>query len=131
MPPRIGGFIQEAALENGIDPRLITEIARQESSFDPRATSRAGARGVMQLMPQTAQYLGVDDPMDDRANIFGATRYLKMLLQTFRGDLDLTLAAYNSGPGAVQHYRGVPPYPETIAYVSTIRLKYHRSLLAD
>jgi soluble lytic murein transglycosylase-like protein len=128
VPPEIAGYIREAAATHGVDPRLITEVARRESGFNQMATSRVGARGVMQLMPATAQFLGVGNPLDVRENILGATKYLRMLLDTFHGDLDMTLAAYNAGPGAVQKYRGVPPYAETMAYVSYIRTNYERAL---
>jgi len=82
----------------------------------------------MQLMPATARRLGVLDSFDARQNIFGGTRYLRTLLDTFGGDLDLTLAAYNAGPGAVEKYRGVPPYRETRAYVAAVRATYEHSL---
>jgi soluble lytic murein transglycosylase-like protein len=78
----------------------------------------------MQLMPQTAKYLGVSNPFDARENVMGGARYLKTLLDTFDGDLDLTLAAYNAGPGAVRRYRGVPPYQETMNYVASIKKNY-------
>ncbi|MGA7614582.1 MAG: lytic transglycosylase domain-containing protein [Thermoanaerobaculia bacterium] len=124
VPPQVAKLIAEASREHGIDPRLVTALARQESGFDPSAVSRVGARGVMQLMPQTAQYLGVKDVNDVRQNIFGGVRYLRQLLDVFKGDLDLTLAAYNAGPGAVEHYGGVPPYGETVAYVASVRRMY-------
>jgi soluble lytic murein transglycosylase-like protein len=85
----------------------------------------------MQLMPATARYLGVQDVFDPRQNIHGGTRYLRTLLETFNGDLDLTLAAYNAGPGAVAKYRGVPPYRETRAYVAAVRATYENSLRAQ
>ena len=124
VPPQVAKLIAEASHEHGIDPRLVTALARQESGFDRYAVSRVGARGVMQLMPQTAQYLGVTDVYDLRQNIFGGVRYLRQLLDVFKGDLDLTLAAYNAGPGAVEHYGGVPPYSETVAYVASVRRMY-------
>lgn len=96
--------------------------------MNPRAVSRVGAQGLMQLMPATAAFLGITDSFDPRQNVFAGTRYLRTLLDTFRGDLDLTLAAYNAGPGAVQKYRGVPPYRETKAYIASVRTEYERSL---
>ena len=82
----------------------------------------------MQLMPATARFVGVTDVFDARQNIFGGTRYLRTLLDTFDGDLDLTLAAYNAGPGAVQKYKGIPPYRETRAYVKAVRATYEASM---
>ena len=79
-------------------------------------------------MPKTAEILGVTEIFDVRQNIFGGTQYLRMLLDTFSGDLDLTLAAYNAGPGAVERYRGIPPYRETVNYVRNVRAVYERSL---
>jgi soluble lytic murein transglycosylase-like protein len=122
---RIAGTIEDAAREHGVDARLLTAIARRESAFNENAVSRAGAVGVMQLMPATAQVLGVN-PYDTRDNIFGAARYLRRLLDSFHGDLDLTLAAYNAGPGTVLKYGGVPPYRETQAYVKSVRAMYER-----
>jgi soluble lytic murein transglycosylase-like protein len=123
---RIAGTIDEAAREHGVDARLLTAIARRESAFNENAVSRAGAVGIMQLMPATAHVLGVN-VYDTRENIFGAARYLRKLLDTYHGDLDLTLAAYNAGPGAVLKYGGVPPYRETQAYVKTVRAMYERA----
>lgn len=121
-------IIREAASTHGVDPRLVLAVARRESAMNPRAVSRVGAQGLMQLMPATAAFLGITDSFDPRQNVFAGTRYLRTLLDTFRGDLDLTLAAYNAGPGAVQKYRGVPPYRETKAYVAAVRSAYERSL---
>ncbi len=121
-------IIREAASTHGVDPRLIVAVAKRESAMNPRAVSRVGAQGLMQLMPATAAFLGIADSFDPRQNVFAGTRYLRMLLDTFRGDLDMTLAAYNAGPGAVQKYRGIPPYRETRAYVTAVRTEYERSL---
>lgn len=124
VPRELALVIEEASRAHGIDPRLVTAVARRESHFKPAAVSRVGASGVMQLMPATARYLGVTDIFDVRQNVYGGTKYLRMLLDTFSGDIDLTLAAYNAGPGAVEKYRGIPPYRETQAYVRAIRADY-------
>lgn len=128
VPNHLSAFITEAARAHKVDPRLIAAVARRESAFRANAVSRTGACGIMQLMPDTARYLGVNNVFDTRENILGGTRYLRTLLDTFNGDLDLALAAYNAGPGAVEKYRGVPPYAETRAYVSAVRASYERSL---
>lgn len=128
LPPHLSSLIAEAAQTHGIDPRLVAAVARRESAFNPRAVSPVGACGVMQLMPATARFLGVSDVFDPRQNIFGGARYLRTLLDTFEGDLDLALAAYNAGPGAVEKYNGIPPYRETRAYVAAVRASYERSL---
>lgn len=128
VPPYLSSIFAEAAARHGVDPRLLAAVARQESAYNPRAVSPVGAQGVMQLMPSTARYLGVRDSFDARQNVMGGARYLRKLLDTFHGDLDLTLAAYNAGPGAVQKYRGVPPYRETRAYVKAIRASYEAAV---
>ena len=128
VPSDLAPLFKEAAEKHGIDPRLLVAVARRESAFDSSVVSRVGAQGLMQLMPATATYLGVSQPFDPRENVFAGSRYLRMLLDTFRGDLDLTLAAYNAGPGAVQRYRGVPPYRETQAYVRAIRAEYENAI---
>lgn len=128
VPEHLATAIHEAARTHGVDPRLVAAVARRESAFDTTAVSLAGACGVMQLMPDTARYLGVRNVFDARENIFGGTRYLRTLLDTFHGDLDLALAAYNAGPGAVERHRGVPPYRETRAYVAAVRSAYEASL---
>lgn len=130
VPEHLSSAIHDAARANGVDPRLVAAIARRESAFNATAVSDAGACGIMQLMPATAEYLGVRNVFDPRENIFGGTRYLRTLLDTFHGDLDLTLAAYNAGPGAVEKHRGVPPYRETRAYVAAVRRTYEQALRA-
>lgn len=126
-PKHLMPVIKDAARTHGVDPRLIAAVMRRESAWNDRVVSHAGACGLMQLMPATAKYLGVRDIFDIRENVFGGTRYLRTLLDTFDGDLDLTLAAYNAGPGAVEKYRGVPPYRETKAYVVAVRQTYEKS----
>jgi soluble lytic murein transglycosylase-like protein len=128
VPQYLAAMMHDAGRQHGVDPRLIAAVVRRESAFNPKAVSPVGARGLMQLMPATARFLGVKDSFDARQNIFAGTKYLRTLLDTFNGDLDLTLAAYNAGPGAVRKYKGVPPYRETRAYVASIRSNYERSL---
>lgn len=112
-------YISEASRTYGVSADLIRSVIQKESSGNPNAVSPAGAIGLMQLMPDTAAYLGVD-PWDPRQNVMGGTKYLKEQLDTFGGDVSLALAAYNAGPGAVQKYGGIPPYAETQDYVATI-----------
>ena len=128
MPNFLSLLISDAARTHGVDPRLLAAVASRESAFDVHAVSAAGARGLMQLMPETARFLGVADIFDPRENVFGGAHYLRTLLDTFNGDLDLALAAYNAGPGAVQKYGGVPPYAETRAYVKAVRRAYEHAL---
>ena len=127
-PKHLVPVIQDAAKTHGVDPRLVAAVVRRESAWNENAVSRVGACGLMQLMPATAKFLGVSNIFDIRENIFGGTRYLRTLLDTFNGDLDLALAAYNAGPGAVEKYRGVPPYRETKAYVAAVRGTYEQAL---
>ena len=108
-----------AGARYGVSPALLAAVAKQESGFRPDAVSPAGARGLMQLMPATAQGLGVTDPFDPAQAVDGAARLLDTLLERF-GRTDLALAAYNAGPGAVLRYDGIPPYPETQNYVRSI-----------
>jgi soluble lytic murein transglycosylase-like protein len=111
------GLIDQAAQTNAIDPKLIKSVMLIESAFNPVAVSRKGARGLMQLMPETAARYGVRDLSDPAENIAGGALYLKELLGLFRGDLTRSLAAYNAGEAAVLRYGGIPPYPETQLYV--------------
>lgn len=116
--------IWEIADRYQMDPYLIKAVIRTESAFNSKAVSRAGAQGLMQLMPGTAEELEVEDPFDPRENIDGGTRYLKKMLETFEGNLVLSLAAYNAGPNAVMRAKGVPKIPETVDYVSKVMKLY-------
>jgi soluble lytic murein transglycosylase-like protein len=114
-------LIREASKKYGLNPTLIRGVIRMESGFDPSAVSRVGAMGLMQLMPEVAAELGVTNPFDPRQNIMAGSRLLRDLLDRHKGNLALTLASYNAGPGAVAKYRNrVPPYPETRKYVKQI-----------
>jgi soluble lytic murein transglycosylase-like protein len=117
-------LIQRLAQQYSVDPQLVQAIITVESNFDPHAVSRAGAQGLMQLMPDTAARYRVEDPFDPHANIEGGIRYLRDLLRLFPGDLRHVLAAYNAGEGAVQQYGGIPPYPETQRYVERVLTLY-------
>jgi soluble lytic murein transglycosylase len=123
------GLIGLTARENQVQPALVKAVIAAESNFDPEAVSRKGARGLMQLMPDTALELGVDDPHQPSENVRGGTRYLRSMLDRY-GDLSRAIAAYNAGPTAVDRYGGVPPYPETRDYVNRV-LTYYRAYHGD
>lgn len=118
--------IVEAATLYQLPQELVRAVIKVESDYDPRAVSSAGAQGLMQLMPETALRMQVRDSFDPRLNILAGTRYLRILANTFNGDLQLTIAAYNAGEGAVARHGGIPPYAETQGYVTKVLHFYHR-----
>lgn len=122
--PGIDQFIERAALEQRLDPRLVRAVIEVESAWNVRARSRKGALGLMQLMPETARRFGVRDPFDARENISGGTRYLRVLLNQFHENLNYTLAAYNAGEKAVVAWGDVPPYQETRDYLRRVQMIY-------
>ena len=130
---RVNAFeqeIEQAAGYFGLDPALIKAVIRAESGGNPRAISSKGALGLMQLMPQTAKELMVYNPFNPAENIWGGSKYLSWLVDNFDGDIIAALAAYNSGPGTVERYGGVPPYPETIQYIRRV-LKFWKQAKND
>jgi len=114
-------IIKEAADAYAMDPALIRAVMEAESAFHPFAVSRTGAEGLMQLMPELSNEMGVSNAFDPRENIMGGVRYLKRLLDYHDGDLDLALASYNAGPANVERYGGVPPFRETRNYIKTVK----------
>lgn len=122
--PQLSKLIAKYAKQHGIDPRLVQAMVRQESGFNPMAVSPKGAMGLMQLMPETAASMGVEDPFDIEQNIKGGIRFFKICLNRFNQNLPLALAAYNAGPGRVVEHQGVPPFKETHTYVKNIVLAY-------
>lgn len=121
---RYDEHIRQAAALYQIPEELVRAVIKVESDFDPRAVSPANARGLMQLIPATADRMLVTDVFDPRQNIFGGVRYLRILANLFNGDLTLTLAGYNAGEGAVMRYGGIPPYAETQEYVKRVLFYY-------
>ena len=119
-------IIQEASNRYQVDPALIRAIIMAESSYNPRAISRKGARGLMQLMPTTAKALGVEDSFNPEHNIYGGVKYFKQLLDRFDGDTRIALAAYNAGSRNVRQYEGVPPFKATHYYIKRVFSYYDR-----
>jgi soluble lytic murein transglycosylase-like protein len=130
-PVDINELVAAASGAYRLDPDLVSSVIRAESGFNVRAVSPKGAQGLMQLMPQTASLLGVQNAFDPQANVTGGTRYLRELLEHYNFDLIKALAAYNAGPQRVEQYGGVPPYYETRAYVARIVRDFNRKKLAQ
>ena len=121
---QLGNIVSNISAKYNVDEKLVNAVIRQESGFNTKAKSKAGAMGLMQLMPATARGLGVKDPYNPVQNIEGGVKYLSNLLKKYNGNIVLALAAYNAGSGAVDKYSGVPPYKETQNYVKSILKNY-------
>jgi soluble lytic murein transglycosylase-like protein len=126
---KLNDIIHAAAARHGVDEKLITSVIAAESNFNPRAISKKQAQGLMQLLPATSAHFSVKDAFDPAQNVEAGTRYLKQLIERYRGNLVLALAAYNAGPEVVAKYGGVPPIAETRAYIQRVADRY-RSLSA-
>jgi soluble lytic murein transglycosylase-like protein len=120
-------MIYEVGQREGVDPRFIHAVIWQESKYDADARSHAGAQGLMQLMPATAKRFGCEDRNDPQSNLDAGTKYLRWLLKRFEGNVELALAGYNAGEGAVDKYNGIPPYNETRNYVKIISKRYGKT----
>jgi soluble lytic murein transglycosylase-like protein len=123
---KYGSIIEQASDRFSLDPSLIKAVIKAESDFDHKATSNKGAQGLMQLMPDTADDMEVGDPYNPEENIFGGARYLSLLLQRFKNDMTLALAAYNAGPEKVEIHNGVPPYSETKTFIKRVLEFYNQ-----
>lgn len=130
-PPDIPALLQKAGAQHHLDPDLLASVVHAESDGRTHAVSRAGARGLMQLMPATAKDLGVRDSFAAEQNIAGGTAYLDALLTYYHDDIALALAAYNAGPAAVDRYRGIPPYAETRRYVERVIHDFNQRKLRE
>jgi hypothetical protein len=124
-PPEINQFVQQTADRHQVDPKLVHAIIQVESAYNSKAVSRKGAQGLMQLIPATARRFGVADPFDPKQNIEGGVNYLRYLLDSFGGNLALSLAAYNAGENSVARYKGVPAFAETRAYIRKVTKLYN------
>jgi len=127
VPDDLAPVIEEAAAKYSLDPKLLSAVVFRESAFNRLAVSRRGARGLMQLMPKTAAYLGVTDSFDVRQNVFGGAKYLRELSDQFGGNLEMMLGAYNAGPTAVKRAGIATPTPESIEYVAAVMTYYRAS----
>ena len=125
-PEQIDALVEQNAATWQVEPALLKAVIANESGFDANATSKVGAQGLMQLMPETAASLGVRDAYDPVQNVAGGARYLRGLLDRFGGDKRLAVAAYNAGPEAVEKYGDVPPYAETRSYVQNVLASYDK-----
>jgi soluble lytic murein transglycosylase-like protein len=130
-PQDLNAIVSDASDRHQVDADFIASVIRAESSNNPKAVSPKGARGLMQLMPQTASQLGVKNTFDPAENVDGGVRYLRDLLLLYNNDMIKALAAYNAGPQRVLQYKGVPPYRETRAYVARVVKDYNRKKLAE
>ena len=124
---RFDSLILQHSYNHGVDPSLVKAVMKAESNFNPQAVSHKGAQGLMQLMPDTARLMSVGDPFDPDQNIRGGTKYLRLLDETFQGDVELILAAYNAGPNRVKEHRNnVPPIEETRNYIKRVKEYYYK-----
>ncbi|MDQ6825832.1 MAG: transglycosylase SLT domain-containing protein [Candidatus Eremiobacteraeota bacterium] len=124
-PAQLNAIIRDASQANAVPPALTNAVVMAESGGNPSAVSSAGAQGLMQLMPATAADCGIGNPFEPRGNVDCGTRYLHGLLLRYNNNVELAVAAYNAGPGAVDSYHGVPPYTETRQYVARVVTAYH------
>ncbi len=123
-PMQLQALVNDASSRNGVAPALVNAVVMAESAGNPSAISSAGAQGLMQLMPGTSATCGISNPFDPQQNVDCGARYLHGLLERYNNDIELAVAAYNAGPGAVDQYHGVPPYAETRAYVARVLTAY-------
>lgn len=123
-PEQIQSLVNDASTREGVSAALVNAVVMAESAGNPSAISTAGAQGLMQLMPGTSASCGISNPFDPEQNVDCGTRYLHGLLERYNNNVELAVAAYNAGPGAVDQYHGVPPYAETRAYVSRVLSAY-------